>query len=508
MRDGVRLATTVALPAREPPVPAVLFRTPYGRHTFAKGTLGIEPEHLRAAGYAVVAQDVRGRGDSQGTFGFLAQERQDGQDTLRWLLARPWSDGRVATVGASYPGRAQLLLADGALKPVAIAPAMAGLSSSDTWWPNGVLDLSVACGWIRDLAESHLGRLTGRDRRVVRDLLDRDEPAELVAAAGDAGHPVRRGVAAVIPYLEGDRATADAAAPGIASLHVTGWFDGVVGPTTRAWREACTRGDDHHLVIGPWTHSDLGGALHGRDFPDGSAADCGLAARHLAFLDHHVRDRGPRPARAEVYVTGANEWRRYDTWPPPGRPLTFFACSDGRLRRTLPPFPDRELTLARRDRDPVPSMGGASFIVDRRGDHGAGPADIASLARRGDVLLFRSEPLASDVEIAGNATVTAFIETRGTPAAIVAKLADGAPDGSMRVVCDGVAVSDRSDSGRARVSIRLSPAHHRFHPGHRVALMLSLTESPRYLLPRTPHDATQLRVAGTPPCRIDLPELP
>jgi putative CocE/NonD family hydrolase len=59
MRDGVRLATDVYLPARPSRHPAVLIRTPHdksGRQTAIRD----QARSYCERGYAVVAQDVRG----------------------------------------------------------------------------------------------------------------------------------------------------------------------------------------------------------------------------------------------------------------------------------------------------------------------------------------------------------------------------------------------------------------------------------------------------------------
>src|SRR5262245_59514155 len=62
MRDGVKLAADVYLPAGRGPWPVILIRTPYNR---AAGEGAAQPfrEH-----YAVVVQDTRGRYGSGGEF--------------------------------------------------------------------------------------------------------------------------------------------------------------------------------------------------------------------------------------------------------------------------------------------------------------------------------------------------------------------------------------------------------------------------------------------------------
>ena len=61
---------------------------------------------LRAvqAGYTVVAQDVRGRYASEGTFNPHVQETDDGLDAFAWAAAQPWSNGAIGTFGGSYLG--------------------------------------------------------------------------------------------------------------------------------------------------------------------------------------------------------------------------------------------------------------------------------------------------------------------------------------------------------------------------------------------------------------------
>ena len=103
MRDGVRLSANVFLPADRSRAPAVLERTPYG-----KGA-DITPNYQDFVdrGYAVVAQDVRGRYESEGLFDPLGQETSDGDDTLNWIARQPWSDGKIGMIGGSYRGIVQ-----------------------------------------------------------------------------------------------------------------------------------------------------------------------------------------------------------------------------------------------------------------------------------------------------------------------------------------------------------------------------------------------------------------
>ena len=103
MRDGVTLSTDVYLPAGvKEKVPAVLVRTPYGKEAGRE----VYFRYVQR-GYAVVIQDVRGRNKSGGEWIPNYYEVEDGDDTLNWIAAQPWSSGSVGMVGGSYLGYVQ-----------------------------------------------------------------------------------------------------------------------------------------------------------------------------------------------------------------------------------------------------------------------------------------------------------------------------------------------------------------------------------------------------------------
>ena len=54
---------------------------------------------------------MRGRYESEGEWYAFAREAPDGYDTVEWLAAQPWSNGRIGTKGGSYAGSDQSALA-------------------------------------------------------------------------------------------------------------------------------------------------------------------------------------------------------------------------------------------------------------------------------------------------------------------------------------------------------------------------------------------------------------
>ena len=124
MRDGVRLSTDLYFPELPGAGTAAallgvcLMRTPYDKRT---ERAGVETGVGRAGrpsdvfvfashGFVVAVQDSRGKHESEGLYIYtLSREGEDGYDTVGWLAAQPWCNGRVGTFGCSYPCEVQYL---------------------------------------------------------------------------------------------------------------------------------------------------------------------------------------------------------------------------------------------------------------------------------------------------------------------------------------------------------------------------------------------------------------
>src|SRR5437867_5855363 len=107
MRDGVELSADVWMPAEPGKFPTILSRTPYLKTAVVND---LAPFYARQ-GYVFVIQDTRGRGDSAGEFDFFVPDGVDGYDTVEWIAAQPWSNGKVGMIGNSFLGTVQWLAA-------------------------------------------------------------------------------------------------------------------------------------------------------------------------------------------------------------------------------------------------------------------------------------------------------------------------------------------------------------------------------------------------------------
>lgn len=286
MRDGVLLATDFYLPPGDGPFPTILFRTPYGKtgdQWYAEG--------LNAAGIAVVAQDTRGRFQSEGVDGVFttdgAGELQDGADTLAWIVDQDWSDGLVGMDGASAMGITQYLAASTGDQALVMINAEFATPNvySDGFFQGGQRRWSLSHGWLEQQGS----------------LFFEEEAAE---------HPY---LDDFWDSVETRDKYGEARTPG---LHVGGWYDIFAQGTLDAFVGYQHEGGEgaagnQKLVMGPWSHVSPWATEQGElVYPDAAAAPPQSDLFDVMFnawlgLDHPEIDALPedRPA-VQYYVMG------------------------------------------------------------------------------------------------------------------------------------------------------------------------------------------------------------
>lgn len=481
-RDGVALATTVLRPQGPGRCPAVLMRTPYDRNTYASETLQVHASALASSGYAVVLQDVRGRGDSEGRFVPFVNERGDGIDTLDWLAEQSWCSGAVGLAGVSYNALAQAAVAT--VGHPAVRCWIPGLAPSDvrTSWirRNGLLDMGFHLSWA-------LGSIASADPRT-RDpeslLAAFDEPLRVGRRKPDdqpelADSPAAdwffEWVRSVDPYPGDERVPGSADLANISSpaLVVAGWFD-VFSSGSLDLLSALRRGPAsslHRLVAGPWDHSGLplGRRAGNRDFGRSAAVD--LHGLQLEWFDQHLRG-GEEVSTDRVFVMGRNAWSEDGDWPESAGTLSLGLGSDGSLGAGAP---GGRLELKIDGDDPTPSPGGAVFPWEPYLRPGA--FDQSDRQSRSDVAVFVGTPLQSSLSIAGAPNLRLTLEPTWTPCPVVVTLVEIDPAGAAWNVSDGVGLVGRSGVA----SLDLGPAAHEFRAGSSIGLDLAFAADLRVM---------------------------
>ncbi len=485
MSDGTVLLADHYLPVSVASAATVLVRCPYGR----SGPFALHSAQLLAErGYHVLLQSVRGTFGSGGEFEPMRHEITDGQDTVAWLREQPWFEGRLATFGASYLGFVQWALAmDPPPELVAAVVHVGPHDFSRTAFRNGVFDLYNYVAW-SDLVlnQENAGMARTMARTVTADRRLRPVLSRLPVATGFRELLGREPTWAE-RWLEHPRAADPFWAPmqcapaldriTVPVLVVGGWHDLFIEQALEQYRTLSGRGVPARLVVGPWTHLDIG-------------SQGGVAmTESLAWLDRYAGPgrTGPRaPARSEavrIWVggAGAGEWRETRTWPPPGAAAQrWYLGAHGSLSRAAPGsgIPSGSGVPAAGFRydpaDPTPSPGGATMSVY------AGSRDNRAVERRPDVLVFSSEPLAEPAEVIGEVAAELSV-TRDNPYAdLFVRLCDVDPRGRSRNVCDGIVRLTAADPLTGTVRVSLLGAAHRFGPGHRIRLQVAGGAHPRF----------------------------
>jgi putative CocE/NonD family hydrolase len=525
MRDGIALATDVYRPDGGKH-PALVMRLPYNKELPALTNFAFDVMRGVQAGYAVVVQDTRGRYASEGTFTPYFDEAADGADTIAWAAGQPWSSGNVGMVGGSYFGATQWRAATEAPPALrAIAPMFTGDQFYEHWaYQGGAFQLGFSLLWaMQSLA---MGEVV---RRIATGDSTRAEFAALVTGIDNAEDLYRRlpllGVAeldGLAPYYsewlrhpsydEYWKATASREAQGsitVPALNIGGWYDLFLGGTIANYMGMRERGGSEEarsrqrLVLGPWSHGPRTGFFTERSFGLMSGTDAndltGLQIRWFDWLlkGHDTAIEAEKPVK--VFVMGSDVWRESDDWPLSDTSYENFFLRSGGLANTKagdgvlssdPPGDEPADVYLYDPRDPVPTVGGGSYLPGLLVGANAGPRDQAAVERRRDVLCYTTAPLAAPLEVVGPVKLVLYVSSSASDTDFTGKLVDVFPDGRAFNLTDGIlraryrdAVSEATllQPGEVyELEIDLVATANLFRPGHRVRLEVSSSNFPRF----------------------------
>ncbi len=501
MRDGVELTCDVWRPAGDEPRPVVLFRTPYDRSKMAFEAL--RPQNCVAAGYVAVVQDTRGRFGSDGDWDAVmwGQEARDGYDSVEWIAEQPWCDGRVTMAGPSYLAIVQWLTA--AEQPehlVAIAPTMSSSIRFEPLETGGAFRLDHLLSWLAFMGAEWLGRRLAEGQPVTPEEIERVRAMATNPRVVMDHLPLRENPwfdlqgfpVTIAGLLDGEidnAAAADYDRVTVPTFSVGGFFDVFVRGTIAQYRLLADREPDagHRLVLGPWAHAGILPPVQGeRNFgllASGTAA--GLPQMHTRFFDEQLGRETTPLAPVTWFLGGASEWRTAETWPPPESSTAVWSLGGGESLVAGEPTADAaDDTLVSDPADPVPTHGGRVLTL---GGLVGGPLDQSRLERRDDVLVYTSEPLEADLDVAGDALLVLHASSDAGQADLIGKLCDVAPDGTSMLVADGarrIGPPGSETAGTidptAELTVDLGPVGWRFPAGHRVRVLVQGSNFPHF----------------------------
>jgi uncharacterized protein len=464
MRDGVKLFTSIYIPNDSTEKhPILMERTPYncapyGPNEFRAFWSDYNRYYLRE-GYIMVVQDVRGRWMSEGKFKDVRpfikdkkptdiDESTDAYDAIDWLVKNiAGNNGNVGVKGTSYPGfYAGMAAASGhpALKAVSPQAPVTDWFRGDDFHHNGAFfymdgfDFYVAGGfgrphpvpvdqetpmpdpydskdnynfYLHQGADKNLLKLTGDSIAFFRELYD--HPNE------DAWWKARN--ARVAQYH---------IKPAI--LVTGGLFD--AEDCFGAWNlykaiRAQSPETNARLVMGPWYHgqwsSGEGTRLGNIEFGSNTAITYQNDIE-IPFFNFYLKGKNdPSLARATIFFSGENKWRRFDSWPTDKvkEERIYLQEKNGLSWKT----PENETAYDEYISDPahpVPYTQNVHF--NRTREYMTDDQRFAS--RRPDVLTYQTPVLKEDLTIGGPVIADLRCSISTTDADFVVKIIDVFPD--------------------------------------------------------------------------------
>ncbi|HKG07674.1 MAG TPA: CocE/NonD family hydrolase, partial [Pedobacter sp.] len=191
-------------------------------------------------------------------------------------------------------------------------------------------------------------------------------------------------------------------------------------------------GGNNILVMGPWFHGGWvrseGSSFGDISFNVPTSIDY-QKNFELPFFKHYLKGEGDfKPAEANIFVTGSNEWKKFDTWPPKNTEArTLYLQPDGKLSFEKVGRTDSWDEYVSDPNHPVPYQDGVQarrtreYMID----------DQRFAARRPDVKVYQTDPLTEDITLTGPLLAKLVVSTTGSDADYVVKLIDVYPEDAV-----------------------------------------------------------------------------
>lgn len=437
-RDHIALSTDVYLPAGvEGKIPAMLVRTPYGKD--------LRPEvYFRYVqrGYAVIIQDVRGRNLSGGEFLPNYYEVQDGDDTLNWIAAQPFSNQKIGMTGGSYLGYVQWAAAasNNPYLCAILSVVCAGGAFTDVPRRGGCFT-SGMLAWAFAVSEKKFN-----PELMVRD--DWDQVLNIRPLSQVAAKALGYEIPFLNKWLEHKdcdefwkRSDWQALSEQTKNLRVipalimSGWFDDNGMGTTQALEltREYPKGS-RKVLLGPWMHSanttyDIHGIPMGME-----AVRYDIDFLFFQWIDHYLKGREngiEKTAPVEYYTLGQNCWKQAQKWPvETAKDKIFYLGRDQKLLEK-PEVTGKDSYLY----DPENP---AVHLVDMSENELEVPEDYTQEEKRRDVLTYSTREFQEDMTVTGDIQVNLFVSSDAPDTDFFVRITDVDENGRSIKLADGM----------------------------------------------------------------------
>jgi putative CocE/NonD family hydrolase len=509
MRDGTKLRADIYRPKAEGKFPVLLVRTPYDKTQEME--FGVR---AAARGYVVVAQDVRGRFQSEGDWYPFKNESLDGYDTVEWAAALPYANGKVGMFGGSYVGATQYLAA--IAKPphlAGICPNVTASNYHDGWtYQGGAFEQWFNESWSTGLAMNTMRRRVEAGQNAVAwtktlpltnyAVLEAPPAAGLAPYFGDwLAHPNYD------EYWKQWSIEEHYAQIQVPVFSLGAWYDIFLRGTLRnyerlkkeAGAQEARRGQKLMVYVGGHAGGSNNKKVGEVDFGDKLPFD--LNEEMLSWYDALLKG-GTSAASAEkpvkIFVMGKNEWREEDDWPLARAKSTKYflhsagaantASGDGTLSAAAPGA-EKADQFTYDPNDAVPTLGGP-LCCGPFPPVGLGPQDQSKAEARGDVLVFTTPTLAKNLEVTGPVALDLYASSSAVDTDFTGKLVDVWPNGFAQNLTEGIlrlryrTSQEKPELAKPgetyHVMVDLWATSNVFLAGHKLRLEVSSSNFPRF----------------------------
>ena len=464
MRDGVGLATDIYLPDGPGPFPSLLTRSPYGKDGLIGQGAVQRALRWAAKGYAVLVQDCRGSGHSEGDYHYYLDDAADGHDTIEWTAEQPWCTGKVGVFGTSYGANAGYLAAPTQPRGLAAMVMMLGTSNNylDGRWRGGMWHAAHGAYWAQ-LVEMNTGPKpfldgggnaeTVRRRRDVH--LNRARQA-VERMRGGQGNPFATTFLidsyqhpAFDDYWRQQSIDDKYDRVAVPTIHVAGMYDQFERGNIQNYVgfSSNPKAGPQVLILGPWIHA--------------AVEEPWVLKLEEAWFDHWLTGQSSPQVEAALefpvrtFVVGADDaaegpqsgrWRLEREWPIARTEFRRYyfrqqksgsasSPNDGSLSVDPPGAEDADtLAYDPGSKDLPGSIGLRSLAI---GGNNPG-SDQRTDESSGQVLTYTTEALDGDLEITGPITVELFASSSASDQDWIVHLTRVYKDGTSWLMTDGL----------------------------------------------------------------------
>jgi hypothetical protein len=464
MRDGVKLYADIYKPKAEGKFPVILTRLPYGKDEFYC-EMPVIGKYWAKKGYVFVAQDVRGKWNSQGKWDpcystkGVENEANDGYDTLDWIAKQPWCNGNIGMFGVSYYGSTQWAVAP--LNHPNLKCIAPGTTATDIYgtkiYNNGAFCMQTMGKWAYSMnAKKYKNSLRLNPWHLPLITMDDEAGVTCDYYKDVIRHPSRDS------YWDRADVSKKCSQIKIPVLHWGGWYDVYLKATIDDWlgvrenSESAVARKNQWLVIGPIDHEWTTESTQRIGKMDIGEKGCNwIWDLHQQFFDYWLKgiDNGfSETPRVKIFVLGDNEWRYENAWPLARTKYTKYYFHSKGSANTLDG--DGVVNTSKPSDEPSDSYvydPNNPITISLESDLWALALtlkDRASVEKRSDVLVYTTPELEENIEITGPITVTLHAASSARDTDFTATLVDVSPDGYAHMIQEGIVRARYRNSDR------------------------------------------------------------